>query len=95
MLDGSERLRDGTKRLRVVSGTELEDCAAVVVAATENGTDSYFVTYAIQKDGAWKLILPAGGYHRGQSDADYLWSDERLERLERLSQWAYETAGVK
>jgi hypothetical protein len=94
MLDGTPKLRDGTKRLRVLSAKELGDCAAVVTAATENGSDTAFVTYAVQKDGAWKLILPAGNYRPRQTDR-YPWTDEQRRRFEELRQWADATAGVK
>ena len=90
MLDGSPKLRDGTKRLRVSSAKELDDCAAVVAIASEDGSDIPFVTYLVQKDGAWKLILPAGNWGPGR----YRWTDEQMNRLEQLRRWAYDAAGV-
>jgi hypothetical protein len=91
MLDGSSALRDGTKRLRVTSAKELEDCAAVIAIATEDGREDPFITYAVQKGGAWKLILPAGNIGPGR----YHWTDEQMKRFEELRVWAHATAGVK
>jgi hypothetical protein len=41
-----------------------------------NGSDTALVTYEVQRNGACKLILPAGNYRPGQSDR-YPWTMNR------------------
>ena len=93
MLDGSPALRTGATRLRVHAAKELDDCAAVLVSKTADGSETQFVTYLARKDGGWKVILPAGNYRQSQPDR-YPWTADQRGKMERLRQWAHDTAGI-
>jgi hypothetical protein len=90
---GWPELKSGESRLTVADVKELDDCAVIVLSNVTGGRQTLSAVFAVRKDGAWRVILPAGSYRPSQPGR-YPWTEQQKSRMEQLRLWFQQRTGL-